>query len=63
MPVVEVPGDLDETIRQSTDEELWGEEITEEMREVMARIVDPDVETYELTFHERKVALQYGWVP
>lgn len=64
MPVTVVPEDLDETIRQSTpqiDFEL--EPITDEMRDVMSRIIDPGVQSWELTFHERKIGIEYGWLP
>jgi len=64
MPVDEVPGDLDETIRQNTPRvDFTLEPVTDDMRDVMTRVLDPGVAEHELTFHERKVALFYGWMP
>lgn len=60
MPITLVVDDLDETIRLSSPE---GVEITDEMRDLMTKLLDPEVPKHTLTFHERKVGLFYGWLP
>lgn len=59
-----IPDDLDATIQASTNRvDFAVEPVTDEMRDVMTRVLDPGVAEHELTFHERKVALFYGWIP
>ena len=60
MAIREVPNDLDETIRVNTEGDV---QVTDEMRSVMEKLLDSDMADHELSFHDRKVAIFYGWVP
>lgn len=64
MPIVRAPeDDVDVSILMSTPE--LGEDyslITDEMRDVMEKLLDDGIEQWELSFIERKIARKWGWI-
>jgi hypothetical protein len=58
-----VEDDIDRTISLNTPAVAEGElEIDDTMRETMTKVIDPEVPHYDLSFTERKTALNLGWV-
>ena len=55
--------DVDVTILINTpDLEEDATRITDEMRVVMTQLLDPEIETWELSFVDRKYARQWRWL-
>ncbi len=72
-PINEVPDpedpatvDIDATILASAEEEtlevVSPEGVTDDLRGLMTKILDPEVPQYELSFRERKLGISLNWL-
>lgn len=61
----EIPGDLDATILINTEPDLLARAggLSEENRDLMTKVLDPEQPNDQLSFHERKIARSLEWLP